>query len=90
MSTHIHYKGKHLGRITLADDGTKKFVFVAEHLGDLETLFRLEDNEVVKVEGVSNMTYEQLRDFHLKDVIGFFPNEEAYLFRNHSKNSLSG
>lgn len=88
MSDWVSYQGKALGRIRLDDNGTNKFIYVAEGLDSLIALFRLNPTDIIEIEGRSNMTFEDFVKGYLKDISGFYPTLDAHLLRNYKAKTV--
>ena len=84
MSNAVFYEGKRIGSIKLDDDGkyTHKFVYIAEGLDSLAKLLNLKPNDVIELEGVSEMSYEKFKQEHLNDMIAFYPDQEAWFLKD--------
>lgn len=82
MSNWVLYQGKPIGKITLSDDNTRKLVYVAEGLESLATLFSLNPNDVVSVEGRDDLKFSDFKTQYLQKITGFYPDIETWLLRN--------
>ena len=89
MSDWISYQGKPLGRIKLNDNGTNKFVFIAEGLEALATLFSIDSSDEIESEGRGKMPYQEFQQDYLKDISGFYPTMEAWLLKNERAKNVS-
>ncbi len=79
METAVFYQERKLGTFGPAEP--LKQVFVAESLGDLETLLSLEENEELVLEGDVRMSYRDFKIKYLVDIDGFYPSREKFLLR---------
>lgn len=82
MSEWVTYQGKALGRIKLNDNDTNKFVFIAEGLEALATLFSINPADEIKTEGRGKIPYEQFQQDYLKDISSFYPTMDEWLLKN--------
>jgi len=90
MSTPVYYQGIYLGKICLDDTNTKKFVFVADNLEGLTSLFSLSPDNIIEVEALGGeIPYKEFKDKHLKDVIGFYPTQDDWILKNHPEKSVA-
>lgn len=92
MGTWISYKGRVLGKITLDDNNTGKFVFVAEGLEALAELFRINPNEQVEVEDNGSMNYSKFTEKYFKGsfaITGFYPTPEDWLLKNNEERTMA-
>ena len=87
MSTWVEYQGKPLGRIKLDGNDTHKFVFVAEDLDSLATLFRLNPEDEIEMEG-SKMSYGDFKRDYLGDIQGFYPTLDKWLLKNYRAKTI--
>lgn len=88
MSEHVTYKGRDLGKFMLNDNGTCKFVFVAEGLESLATLFSIQPDDEIETEGRGKMKYSQFQQTYLKNINAFYPTIEAWLLKNRSERTI--
>ena len=87
MSSHVSYKNKDLGKFTV-DFKTYKTVFVATSLDTLITLFSLNSKDIVEVEGIRNMTFEEFKEKELKDVTAYYPCDNEFLLKNDKEKTI--
>ena len=88
MSDHISYQGLHLGKICLADNNTRKFVFVADDFERLKLLFGRSETDQIDIEGRNSMSYDDFERQVLRTLSGFYSSEEEYRLRNMTEKSL--
>jgi len=79
MSTAIAYQNKHLGNIRF--DELRKICFVANDLGCLEILLRLNPEDIVQVEETP-VSYSEFRTKYLERIDGFYPSFESWLYKS--------
>ena len=84
MSDSVFYKGERLGKIKMADDGwrTHKFVYIAEDLDSLATLFSLKPDDRIEMEGSGELSYQEFVERYLKGMTAFFPTDEAWFLKD--------
>jgi hypothetical protein len=88
MSDWVSYNGKALGRIKLNDNGVNKFVFIAEGLEALATLFSIKPDEEIELDTYGKMPYIKFQQDYLKSISAFFPTLDEWLLKNEQGRSL--
>ena len=89
MSEWVTYQGKALGRIKLNDNGTNKFVFIAEGLEALATLFSINPADEIETEGRGKMPYEKFQQDYLRDISAFYPTLDEWLLKNECARTIA-
>jgi len=80
MSTHISYRGKHLGRFKPCPF-TYKLEFIAEDFDCLKNLFSLKHGDIVEVEGTNPMPYDKFKEKWLDEVNAYYPNMDSWMYK---------
>ncbi len=88
MGEAISYKGKLLGHVRLNDNGTNKFVFTAEDVDSLTTLFQIRPDEQVETEGRGFITYDKFKNDYLSMISAFYPSLNAWLLKNYKAKTI--
>lgn len=81
MSAWVSYQGKPIGRIKINDNGSNKFVFIAEGLEALALLFSLQSNDKIEVDGMWKIPYSQFQRDYLRRINSFYPTLDDWLFK---------
>lgn len=89
MSEWITYQGKALGRIKLNDNGTNKFIFIAEGLEALATLFSINPADKIETEGSGKMPYEKFQQGYLRNISAFYPTLDEWLLKNERRKTVA-
>jgi hypothetical protein len=87
MGNWISYQERALGRIRFSDNGTNKFIFIAEGLEALATLFSLEPTDEIEIEG-RGMPYKEFQQDYLRVISAFYPTEDAWFLKNERAKTL--
>jgi len=88
MGTGVLFQGRQLGEIKLNDNNTNKLVYIAQSLDSLIELFRLNPSDIMEVEGIGNITYQDFKEEYLKTLSGFYPCMDTWLLKDYRAKTI--